>query len=149
MSMYFDHARCPSCGAAFDPDKLSSRDGQPACPHCGAAMKLVDMFGIADAFAEDEPDQLTLDDLVPGEPDEFGPVDMGQRETAARPSPTAWSGSRTHRAVTHEDKERIMGRAEPSSENLPAAPARPGESAGAGSQTAADIMRELKSSKKK
>lgn len=155
MSMYFDHARCPSCGAAFDPDKITTVDGKPACPACGAPMKLVDMFGIADAFAEDEPDDLTLDDLVPGD---FS--SSSQRYEESHPynrtagSQTAHSGSHMHRAVSREDKERLYSTSttpspahEPSSDSLPARVPRRGDDGG-GSRSAMDVMREMKRRKK-
>ena len=63
---YFDHVRCSSCGANFDPEKVSVGGRQFKCPSCGAELKLADLFGLADAFSEEDQPDLTLDDLVPG-----------------------------------------------------------------------------------
>lgn len=63
---YFDHVSCPQCKAAFDPEKIASGPGQPmACPSCGAAIGLTDLFGLKDAFAEEDQPSLGLDDLSP------------------------------------------------------------------------------------
>ena len=49
---YFDHVSCPQCKAAFDPEKIASGPGQPmACPSCGAAIGLTDLFGLKDPRA--------------------------------------------------------------------------------------------------
>jgi len=135
MSMYFDHARCPTCGASFDPDKLAVRDGHPACPHCGGQMKLVDMFGIADAFAEDDEPELTLEDAIP-EWDGQSPRPQQQAPSTEAPRRDARGGARTHIPVSTQDVR-------PSSDNLPA----PTKGGGRGPQSAMDAMRQLKNKK--
>ena len=65
MSEYFDHARCPQCGTAFDPEKVQSRGGELACPACGASLALASLFGLKDSFLEEEQPDLTLEDAVP------------------------------------------------------------------------------------
>ena len=62
--MYFDHVRCPSCKAAFDPEKVSAQGQMMACPYCHSKLSLKSLFGLADAFAEEETADLSLDDLV-------------------------------------------------------------------------------------
>jgi hypothetical protein len=134
---------------AFDPDRVTVVDGQPACPHCGAPMKVVDMFGIADAFAEDEPEEMTLDDLVPGDHEPRTRPEAGPAPSS-RPSQTAHSGSRMHRAVSREDKEQLTPTPAhpPSSDSLPARVPRP-EDDGGGARTAMDVMREMRGRKKR
>lgn len=68
---YFDHVRCHSCKAMLDPEKLGDVANRGmTCPKCGTALKLTDLFGLMDAFAEEEVEDPDLDDLVPG----FDPV---------------------------------------------------------------------------
>ncbi|MBN2800664.1 MAG: hypothetical protein JXX28_16090 [Deltaproteobacteria bacterium] len=157
MSMYFDHARCPSCGAAFDPDRASTRDGKPACPYCGEPLKVVDFFGIADPFAEDEAEEMSLDDLVPGQ-FEQGPVPGGyqgrgnfaDRFTQANNDRSQRSGSRNFRSVSKEQKEQSMRERgmtpapTPSSGSLPVHVPREEDDAPQGGRSAMDIMRDLK-----
>lgn len=62
--MYFDHVRCPSCGASFDPERIESREGVMSCPHCKSQLQLKSLFGLADAFEEmDEENPMTMNDL--------------------------------------------------------------------------------------
>lgn len=75
--MPFDHARCPGCEAILDPDRLKAGPKGPHCPRCDTPLGLVDLFGVSDAFAEEEQPQLTLDDLVPSSNPRPGP---GARE---------------------------------------------------------------------
>jgi hypothetical protein len=64
--LYFDHVRCPSCAAQFDPEKISSAGGAPACPACGTALDVRSLFGLASQWVDpDEPD-VGIDDLVAG-----------------------------------------------------------------------------------
>jgi hypothetical protein len=64
---YFDHVRCHACKAMLDPETLASTPGQGlTCPKCKAALSLTDLFGLADAFAEEEEGPVSLDDLVSG-----------------------------------------------------------------------------------
>lgn len=63
---YFDHVRCPSCAAQIDPERLDVRDGAARCPSCGSQIGLKGFFGVRDAFEEDDDDNMTIDDLVPG-----------------------------------------------------------------------------------
>jgi len=65
MSQYFDHARCPQCGTAFDPEKVATKGGEMACPACGASLALASLFGLNDAFAEEEQPDLSLEDAIP------------------------------------------------------------------------------------
>lgn len=64
--MPFDHALCPGCQAILDPERLAGAPGTPKCPRCQTTLSFVDLFGVADAFREDEAENLSLDDLVPG-----------------------------------------------------------------------------------
>ena len=72
--MPFDHARCPSCQAVLDPERLRAGTKGPECPHCKTTLSLVDLFGVSDAFRDEESPNLTLDDLVP------------QKQSSGRPS---------------------------------------------------------------
>lgn len=64
---YFDHVRCTACKAMLDPENLASLPGQGmSCPECKAPLSPADLFGLADAFAEEESPDLSLDDLVAG-----------------------------------------------------------------------------------
>lgn len=65
MSQYFDHVKCPDCGTAFDPEKVATRGRQLSCPKCGAVLALTDLFGISDAFSEDDQPNLDLEDVIP------------------------------------------------------------------------------------
>lgn len=78
---FFDHAKCPGCGAHLDPERLAGTEAGPACPKCGTTLDLKHLFGLRDAFADDDEDgnALSLDDLVGGGP--------------ARRAPSGGSGS--------------------------------------------------------
>jgi len=64
--MYFDHVRCPSCGAQFDPEKIENRGGAAACPACGAQLDIKSLFGVAAHLDEADAPSANLDDLVEG-----------------------------------------------------------------------------------
>lgn len=70
---YFDHVKCTSCRAQLDPESLVTIQGSARCPKCGGEIALKDLFGLRDAFAEEEAPQVTIDDLVPGGPARSGP----------------------------------------------------------------------------
>lgn len=62
--MYFDHVRCPSCNASFDPESVTVNEGAMSCPNCKSQLQLKSLFGLRDAFEEmDEEDRMTIDDL--------------------------------------------------------------------------------------
>lgn len=63
---YFDHVRCPSCGAHIDPERLEVVAGAARCPSCQAQIGIKDLFGLKASFEEDDDDNMTIDDLVPG-----------------------------------------------------------------------------------
>ena len=63
---YFDHVRCPSCAAHINPEQLEVLDGVAVCPSCKSQIGIRDMFGLRDAFEEEDGPQMTIDDLVPG-----------------------------------------------------------------------------------
>ncbi len=65
MTQYFDHVRCPSCRAAFDPEKVATRGRELTCPACGETLRLADLFGLSAAFAEDDQPDLSLEDAIP------------------------------------------------------------------------------------
>ena len=62
--MYFDHVRCPSCGASFDPERIESREGVMSCPHCKSQLQLKSLFGLADAFEEMDEEEAALSRAV-------------------------------------------------------------------------------------
>ena len=72
--MYFDHVRCPACGASFNPESVQVHEGVMSCPHCKSQLQLKSLFGLADAFEEMEGEQMTIDDLVPGGPSNRTPA---------------------------------------------------------------------------
>lgn len=63
---YFDHVRCPSCAAHIDPERVEVLRGVAVCPSCQTALELKSLFGLSDAFEEDDDDNMGIDDLVPG-----------------------------------------------------------------------------------
>jgi hypothetical protein len=65
MSQFFDHVKCPSCGAAFDPEKVATRGREMTCPSCHASLALADLFGLSAAWAEEEQPNLSLEDAIP------------------------------------------------------------------------------------
>jgi transcription elongation factor Elf1 len=64
--MYFDHVRCPSCGAQFDPESIESRGGVASCPSCGAQLDVKSLFGVAAHLEEVDAPEAHIDDLVAG-----------------------------------------------------------------------------------
>jgi hypothetical protein len=83
---YFDHVRCHSCRAAVSPDALGgNREGGLVCPRCGVALNLQDLFGVADAFSEEEEGPVSLDDLVRGPPPRRPSAPPGREEPPAEP----------------------------------------------------------------
>ncbi len=79
---YFDHVRCPHCRAMLDPESIGGVQGRGMrCPRCNEQLQLTDLFGVADAFSEEEGASLSLDHAVPG----FGEGDR-QEEPAPPPS---------------------------------------------------------------
>jgi hypothetical protein len=92
---YFDHVQCHTCGARMDPEKLVPGQGEgPACPYCGAALNLADLFGVKDSFVghdDGEGNAHSLDDLVGGQlydaryPDGYPPPPV-QPSRASRPA---------------------------------------------------------------
>jgi len=74
--VYFDHARCPSCGVSFDPERVKVHEGVMSCPKCNSQLQLKSLFGLRDAFEEmDEENPMTIDDLIPGGPSHSPPAD--------------------------------------------------------------------------
>ena len=67
---YFDHVKCPNCNAMVDPEKLD-RKGL-VCPVCQSDLDLKHLFGLAAAFDEEAPPNLTLDDLMSPTTEPFG-----------------------------------------------------------------------------
>ncbi len=118
--MYFDHVKCPSCGAAFDPEAVGSRSGSLTCPACGSQLELRALFGLNSAFAEEEAESMSIDDLVPGR---SGPVAEG-------------TGGGQGRAASAMDALRGG-----SSKDLPA---RQGGKGASDTPSAADVLRGLK-----
>lgn len=64
--MYFDHVRCPSCGAQFDPESIDTSGGVAACPACGSQLDIKSLFGVAAHLEEMEGPSANIDDLVSG-----------------------------------------------------------------------------------
>jgi hypothetical protein len=64
--MYFDHARCPSCGAQFDPEAIDVSGGVAKCPGCSAQLDVKSLFGVAAHLSEVDAPDASIDDLVAG-----------------------------------------------------------------------------------
>ena len=64
--MYFDHVRCPSCGAQFDPEAIDSSGGVAACPACKSQLDIKSLFGVAAQFEDADAPSAGIDDLVAG-----------------------------------------------------------------------------------
>lgn len=64
--MYFDHVRCPSCGAQFDPEKIVSRGGAASCPSCEGQLDVRSLFGVSAHLADADAPEANIDDLVEG-----------------------------------------------------------------------------------
>jgi len=89
---YFDHVRCPSCAAHINPESLQVVEGAAKCPSCSAQIGIRDLFGLKDAFEEDDDDNMTIDDLVPGGASRSvprGPTGQGHRASVAPAPPRA------------------------------------------------------------
>ena len=78
--MYFDHAKCPSCGAQFDPEAIDVSGGAAKCPGCGSQLSVKSLFGVAAHLSEVDAPDATIDDLVAG----HGSSDDGWRSTSAQ-----------------------------------------------------------------
>lgn len=156
---YFDHIKCHSCGAHFDPEQLVGGRGQaPACPSCSAELNLTDLFGIKDSFIgidEERGNAHSLDDLVGGElydaryPDGRPPSQPAPRQAHARPAGSSGSASRSGtpslRQLTGPNPNRVNS-ARATEHAL--VPSGPGEDDDAfepeGGPSAADLLREMK-----
>jgi hypothetical protein len=66
--MYFDHARCPHCNISFDPESIQTTGDGMVCPNCKTQLAIKSLFGLAAHLDEEEPEHVTIDDLVPGGP---------------------------------------------------------------------------------
>jgi len=87
---FFDHARCPHCRAMLDPESIGGVQGRGMrCPRCNNPLQLTDLFGVADAFSEEEGAALSLDHAVPG----FGDRDPDEAPAPA-PAPKAPRGAK-------------------------------------------------------
>ena len=80
---YFDHVRCPHCRAMIDPEKVGGQSRQMMCPRCNGQLSVVDLFGVGDAFVEEDEPSLTLEDAVPN----WGTDESGPSQHQAPPPP--------------------------------------------------------------
>ncbi|MFK7927960.1 MAG: hypothetical protein AB8H79_07210 [Myxococcota bacterium] len=64
--MYFDHAKCPSCGAQFDPESIQVSEGAARCPGCKGQLNIKSLFGVAAHLADADAPEAAMDDLVAG-----------------------------------------------------------------------------------
>ncbi len=64
--MYFDHVRCPSWSAQFDPERIDASGGVAACPACGASLDVRSLFGVAAHLEDADAPSAHIDDLVEG-----------------------------------------------------------------------------------
>lgn len=124
--MYFDHVRCPSCGAQFDPESIATQGGAAVCPSCRSQLDVKSLFGVAAHLAEADSPDVGIDDLVAGSgPAEAwrstggydplrGQAPQGQRNPSRGPARGAPPGS-TH-MVRHgqDDQERAAPATGPS-----------------------------------
>lgn len=96
---YFDHVRCSACKAMIDPESVASKPGQGlSCPRCGAPLSMGDLFGLKDAFSEEDQEELSLDDVLSkmraptasvAPPDGARPASTGRGPTPAAPRSAA------------------------------------------------------------
>jgi hypothetical protein len=90
---YFDHVRCSACKAMIDPEQVASRPGQGiSCPRCGAPLSMGDLFGLKDAFLEEEQEELSLDDAIgkmKAPTASVAPPPQAPRRAASPPPPPA------------------------------------------------------------
>ncbi len=97
---YFDHVRCHACRAMLNPEALGRVQGQGlSCPQCGAALSLTDLFGLSASFAEEEAEDLSLDDLVTGPSRPAAPPPPPRRS----PPPPASAGALVRRGAPDDD----------------------------------------------
>ena len=106
---YFDHVRCHACKAMLDLESLATVPGQGlTCPKCKAALSLTDLFGLADAFAEEEEGPVSLDDLVSARPAKppppRAPAPAARRPAAPAPKPAAAAKAAPPKAATAAPK---------------------------------------------
>jgi len=102
---YFDHVRCPHCNAMLKPESLGGRG--MACPECGGALELKDLFGLSAAFDEDSPPELSLDDLMQSEAQLAGEPARKKQPSAARtPAPEPKVGGQAESALDWMKKNR-------------------------------------------
>lgn len=133
---YFDHVRCSACKAMLDPENLVSVQGQGAsCPVCKAPLSLKDLFGLRDAFAEEESPDLSLDDLVAGATPSAAP-EPASAPPAAAPGPRTTKGRVPAKPSTGAASGALVRRGGGAS-----ADAGDGTSAG---PSALDLMRSMK-----
>jgi hypothetical protein len=86
MSQFFDHVKCPSCGTAFDPEKVQSRGGELTCPSCKSPLKVADLFGLSANWVEDDQPELSLEDAIPKpEAPKAAPPPQDGRQVPGRP----------------------------------------------------------------
>ncbi|TNE88937.1 MAG: hypothetical protein EP330_13075 [Deltaproteobacteria bacterium] len=119
---YFDHVKCTSCRAQLDPESLVAIQGTVRCPRCGGHIAMKDLFGLRDAFAEEDAPQVTIDDLVPGGPARGGASTASRGPARAAP-----------RHAPPSDGRQL--------------PARTGEAADEGGGSAMDALRSLRKKK--
>jgi len=72
----------------LDPENLGvGRGGQMGCPRCGKELNVRDLFGIADAFSEEEQADLSLDDLMRPMGDASNPMPDEYEASAQKAGP--------------------------------------------------------------
>jgi hypothetical protein len=125
---YFDHVRCSACKAMIDPESLGSRPGQGlSCPRCGAPLSLGDLFGLKDAFAEEDQEELSLDDAMSkmrAPTASVAPPTPAPR-SAPRPAPGARPAPRAPAAPAPAGRPAAKQLPGPGAPAVPARPAAP------------------------
>jgi len=115
--MYFDHVRCPSCGAQFDPEAIDGSGGFAACPACKSQLDVKSLFGVAAHLEEADAPDAGIDDLVAGygkrgdawrTTSGFDPMQQGggqQSRQQGSPPPRSHSTSMTRRVKGESEGE--------------------------------------------
>jgi hypothetical protein len=87
------------------PESLGGRG--MACPECGGALELKDLFGLSAAFDEDAPPELSLDDLMQSEAQLAGePARTKQPSTARTRAPEPKADGQAESALDWMKKNR-------------------------------------------
>jgi hypothetical protein len=140
---YFDHVKCHHCGAMLDPDKLSAG---MQCTSCGGELALADLFGIKDAFSENDSPELSLDDLLaPGPNNPYAEDPLKQGQSPLNSAPPGRSAPRPAAAPPARPPASASRPAAPGSRGMVHVPRQDdGDDDLGGTPSALELMRRMK-----